>query len=237
MEKKYTKEEKLKMLKQVNDLGCATGAKLLHISKNTLWRWRNELNILGEAGLIPGNGSQSRGLKRTGRPKNIDFKSMTKDELIKYIEMMHDAKKYLTKSIKKKFWAIWYLRGKYLIKNLCFVLNISRSGYYKWLKNGMNKFNKWNIDLAKLIKNIFIYFKGIYGYKMITLIIKKLHRIELKFHVVYRYMRAINLKSNMRIKKFNYKLSSGELKYDNILNQNFKTTACNQKMVQILHIS
>ncbi|WP_252319018.1 hypothetical protein [Spiroplasma endosymbiont of Lariophagus distinguendus] len=63
---------------------------------------------------------------------------------------------------------------KYQISYLCWLLNVSKSGYYKWIKNGMNEFNKWDTFLANIIKNIFYEFQEIYGYKMITLWINKI---------------------------------------------------------------
>lgn len=63
---------------------------------------------------------------------------------------------------------------------MCYLLKVSKSGYYKWLNNGMNKFNKWNNVLAKIIKDTFYKFKEIYGYQMITLWINKIYNLTLK---------------------------------------------------------
>ncbi|WFG96308.1 hypothetical protein M0C40_09585 [Spiroplasma citri] len=94
----------------------------------------------------------------------------------------------------------------------------------------MQKFNKWDSKLAKLIKISFLKFNKIYGYKMLTLIINKIYNLSLKAHMVYRYMKYLNLKSVQRIKKFKYKLSSGPFRYENLLSQNFRTTELNQKL-------
>ncbi len=89
---------------------------------------------------------------------------------------------------KKKYFLIFSLKKKYQISYLCWFLKVSKSGYYKWIKNGMNEFNKWDKFLANIIKNIFYEFKEIYGYKMITLLINKIYNLKLKFHVVFDYL-------------------------------------------------
>ncbi|WP_281749223.1 IS3 family transposase [Spiroplasma ixodetis] len=104
------------------------------------------------------------------------------------------------------------MKKKYQISYLCWLLNVSKSGYYKWIKNGMNEFNKWDTFLANIIKNIFYEFQEIYGYKMITLWINKIYNLKLKFHIVYRYMKNMSLKAKVRIKKFDYRTKSGSLR-------------------------
>ncbi|WP_252320634.1 hypothetical protein [Spiroplasma endosymbiont of Lariophagus distinguendus] len=81
--------------------------------------------------------------KRTGRPKSLNFNDMTKQELIEYIEAMNDIKVF-RKSTKRRN-ILWFSpEEKYQISYLCWLLNVSKSGYYKWIKNGMNEFNKWD---------------------------------------------------------------------------------------------
>lgn len=43
-------------------------------------------------------------------------------------------------------------------------------------------------------------------------------------------MRFLKLKAKIRKKNFKYKLNSGELRYENLLNRNFQTTSLNQKL-------
>ncbi|WP_236608060.1 hypothetical protein [Spiroplasma syrphidicola] len=159
------------------------------ITTPTLTRWKKAAKISGEKALEPGNGLQSKGIRRTGPPKNLNFELMTKKELIEYIEMIQDVKKSLNKSKKKKFQMIWSLKKKYKIKYLCKILNVSRAGYYNWFNSGMKAFNKWNNTIVKIVKTLFLTFKKIYGYNMLTLIINKLYNWNLKSHIVYRYMK------------------------------------------------
>ncbi|WP_252319336.1 hypothetical protein [Spiroplasma endosymbiont of Lariophagus distinguendus] len=68
---------------------------------------------------------------------------MTKQELIEYIEAMNDIKVF-RKSKKEEIFCDFLIEKKYQISYLCWLLNVSKSGYYKWIKNGMNEFNKWD---------------------------------------------------------------------------------------------
>ncbi len=55
-----------------------------------------------------------------------------------------------------KFEIVLKLSKQYNIKSLCEYMNISRSGYYKWLRN-KGKLNRYEINRLKLKKNYRIY--------------------------------------------------------------------------------
>ncbi|WP_425376961.1 IS3 family transposase [Spiroplasma endosymbiont of Aleiodes alternator] len=231
MAKWLSKEEKLKIIKISKIKTIDKTALEYGIGRSSIKEWIKAYKLLGEKGLEYGNGIRAKKTKRTGRPKSLNFNEMTKQELIEYIEAMNDIKKYLEKSTKKKkYFVIFSLKKKYQISYLCWLLNVSKSGYYKWIKNGMNEFNKWDTFLANIIKNIFYEFQEIYGYKMITLWINKIYNLKLKFHIVYRYMKNMSLKAKIRIKKFDYRTKSGSLRYDNLLKRDFSTTNLNEKL-------
>ncbi len=94
----------------------------------------------------------------------------------------------------------------------------------------MKQFNKWIPFIANIIKSTFYAFKEIYGYNMICCWIKKIYKLNIQPHIVYRYMKNMGLKSKIRTKKFDYRLKSGSLRYDNLLDRNFATTGLNQKL-------
>ena len=55
-----------------------------------------------------------------------------------------------------EFEIVEILSKEYSIQSLCKIMNISRSGYYKWLK-AKDKLNRYEInrrDLGELIKDI-----------------------------------------------------------------------------------
>ncbi len=114
---------------------------------------------------------------------------------------------------------------------MCKQLKISRFGYYKWLKNGKPIFNKFNQENNDLVFKTYHQFHGVYGYKMLSLLISKLSDKVLTPKQVYRYMKFNNLQVKRKTQKFKYGLESGSFRYPNLLNRNFKATEKNQKWV------
>ncbi|WP_252320646.1 hypothetical protein [Spiroplasma endosymbiont of Lariophagus distinguendus] len=85
--------------------------------------------------------------KELGRPKSLNLipKWQTR---INWIYWGNERYKVFRKS-KKRRNILWFSHWKkYQISYLCWLLNVSKSGYYKWIKNGMNEFNKWDTFLC-----------------------------------------------------------------------------------------
>lgn len=62
------------------------------INKSVLARWVHQYRVHGTTIDDRGKGKKSE-IPNKGRPKKIDFDSMTKDELIEYIKVGEDIKK------------------------------------------------------------------------------------------------------------------------------------------------
>ena len=75
---------------------------------------------------------------------------------------------------QKEFEIVKLLSKDFSIKSLCEVMNISRSGYYKWLKTKdiLNRYEINRKDLEPLIRNIHKR-KPSYGYHRINTIIRR----------------------------------------------------------------
>ena len=103
-------------------------------------------------------------------------------------------------------------------------MNISRSGYYKWLKN-KDKLNRYEIDrleLEKLIKEIHNK-KPSYGYRRINRIILKTTGWIVSDNLVYKVCKCLKIKSKAR--HYKYKLPGEEsIKYKNLIKGNWNTT-------------
>jgi len=61
------------------------------------------------------------------------------------------------------------LKNQFLFKDLCEVLEISRSSYYKWLKRTPTHSEKRLIKLMDCIREAYEEHQGIYGYRRITI--------------------------------------------------------------------
>ena len=110
-------------------------------------------------------------------------------------------------------------------------MNVSRSGYYKWLKNKdtLNNYEKNRKDLGELIKNIHSR-KPSYGYHRINTIIKRETGWVVSDNLVHKVCKLLRIKS--KAKHYKYKKSGQEsIKYSNIINGNWNTTRPFEKVV------
>ena len=110
-------------------------------------------------------------------------------------------------------------------------MRISRSGYYKWLKNKdiLNKYEINRRDLGELIKNIHNR-KPSYGYHRINAIIRRETGWIVSDNLIHRICKILNIKS--KAKHYKYKRAGEEsIKYNNLINGNWKTNRPFEKIV------
>lgn len=110
-------------------------------------------------------------------------------------------------------------------------MRISRSGYYKWLKNKdiLNQFEKNRLDLKKLIEDIHKR-KPSYGYRRINAKILTETGWKVSDNLVHKICKLNNIKS--KAKHYKYKKPGEEsIKYENLLKGNWKTTRPFEKIV------
>ena len=123
-----------------------------------------------------------------------------------------------------KYEIIELLSKEYSIKSLCEVLKVSRSGYYKWFKN-KDILNQYKLDrktLGELIVKIHKK-KPSYGYHRIWKRIFENTGWYISANLVHKVCKILNIKS--KAKHYKYKKHGEEsIKYQNIVNGNWKTT-------------
>lgn len=110
-------------------------------------------------------------------------------------------------------------------------MNISRSGYYKWLKTRdiLNRYEINRIYLGNLIKNIHNR-KPSYGYHRINAIIKREVGWVVSDNLVHKVCKILNIKSSA--KHYKYKKPGEEsVKYENIIGSNWETKRPFEKIV------
>jgi len=92
------------------------------------------------------------------------------------------------------------LSKEYPIEQLCLVLQVARSGYYRWAKGGMTAREIANVQLAEQIRNIHQASRGAYGSPRVT---QALRRVGCKCNHkrVARLMRQHGLKGRMGKKR------------------------------------
>ena len=126
-----------------------------------------------------------------------------------------------------KFMVIYRHKDKYSISEMCRFFDVSRSGYYDYVKR-MDIPAK-DLPLAEKIKECQIKNGKTYGYRRVHIWLEK-QGIHHDPKTILRVMQKYNLLSVIRRKRYrNY----GEHihRYPNILNRNFKADRPNQKWV------
>lgn len=121
------------------------------------------------------------------------------------------------------------LSSKYTITAMCEFYNVSRSGYYDWLKRLAN--DAKDSAIKELIIDCQKKHKGRFGYRRMTLWLKREKEIIINHKKVLRIMSKYNLLSKIRRRKLYYYKPNGNLKYENILKREFSANHPNEKWV------
>ena len=110
-------------------------------------------------------------------------------------------------------------------------MKVSRSGYYKWLKNKdiLNNYEINRKDLGELIEDIHKR-KPSYGYHRINAIIKRETGWLVSDNLVHKVCKILKIKS--KAKHYKYKTTGEEsIKYSNIINGNWNTKKTKKKIL------
>lgn len=128
-----------------------------------------------------------------------------------------------------RFRIIYRFRDKYTLEELCKMLDVSRSGYYKWF-NRKNAPDKDNI-MADLIRECHEKARRTYGYRRVKIWILRETGLIINHKAVLRIMRKYNLLATPRKKRFRHYECSTYNHYPNNLNRDFSTQRPNEKWV------
>ena len=95
---------------------------------------------------------------------------------------------------------VYDLKEEYRIKKLCNYLNVSTSGYYRWLKMGRPIRYKWDEWLADEIEKIF--YRTHKGYRFIKDELFRQYGTVFNDKTIYKYMKILGLSSPIRKKRY-----------------------------------
>ena len=126
-----------------------------------------------------------------------------------------------------KYQVIFKRKGKYSINSMCKFFEVSRSGYYAFLKR-MDIPDR-DLPLAEKIRECQKESHRTYGYRRVQIWLER-QEIYRNPKTVLRVMQKYNLLSVVRRKKFHY-CSQHLHKYPNLLNREFTAERPNQKWV------
>lgn len=127
-------------------------------------------------------------------------------------------------------------KEEHRIVKMAKVLEVSESGYYKWLKRKPSKRANEDIELITTIKHLYDNAYGIYGARKITIVLNKLRKNDGKKPVnhkrVERLMSEYQLFAKVHKKYKATTNSNHNNKYaENILKRDFTVSGPNEKMV------
>ena len=126
-----------------------------------------------------------------------------------------------------KFMVIYHHKDKYSISEMCRFFDVSRSGYYDYVKR-MDIPAK-DLPLAEKIKECQIKNGKTYGYRRVHIWLEK-QGIHHDPKTILRVMQKYNLLSVIRRKRYR-KYGEHIHRYPNLLNRDFKAERPNQKWV------
>lgn len=115
------------------------------------------------------------------------------------------------------------------IQTLCQILNVSRSGYYKWLNHEETASEKENRELMEKIKELHKDYNGILGYRRMTTFINRQLNTNYNKKRIRNLMRILGISSVIRRVRHSCTKADDKFYEENLLNRDFTATAPNQK--------
>lgn len=125
--------------------------------------------------------------------------------------------------------AIYKLRDQYPISTMCRFFDVSRSGYYSFVKRVDLPDKDENI--AKLIGECHLHTNGTYGYRRVRLWILRETGEIINHKAILRVMNKYGLSSQIRRRRKYTQYSQFLHRYDNVLDRNFLAHRPNLKWV------
>jgi len=124
--------------------------------------------------------------------------------------------------------------SKYPIGEMCHILGVSYSSYYKW-KLRQQKPDR-DLQLIELITDRYEKSKKSAGYRQLTLQLYTHHGLVVNHKAVYRIMKKLGIQSVARCRRRYVRYSDTIHRYENALNRNLKQSALIKSGLQILLI-
>ena len=112
---------------------------------------------------------------------------------------------------------------------LCQIAQISRSGYYKWLTRQISPREQKNEQLVKMMIVLYEKVEGIYGYRQLTIHLRRQTDQRINYKRIYRLMKVTGIQSVIRRKKKRYIKSTPQQVAENLLNRQFTAVKSNEK--------
>lgn len=127
-----------------------------------------------------------------------------------------------------KYTAIQRHKDKYPIKAMCRLFNVSRSGYYAFLKRQASPSR--DQQLARMINQCQHDTRGTYGYRRVVIWLQR-RGVRVNHKTILRIMNKYGLLAQIRRRKKYQQMGQQLHRYPNRLNRDFTATRPNEKWV------
>lgn len=117
----------------------------------------------------------------------------------------------------------------YAITEICDILELNRSSYYKWTHRVKSSRELENESLLHEIGLIYAEHNGSYGYRRIADEYNATHKNQYNLKRFYRLIHIVGLLAVIRRKRPAYQRSKPEITAENILNRDFTASNINEK--------
>ena len=130
-----------------------------------------------------------------------------------------------------KYKAIQYYDEKesWSVEWMCRGLDVSRAGYYKWLKREKTEEETENETIAQLVREYDEMYRHTYGYRRMTGVINRLNHKCYGEKRIYRIMRMLGIHSVIRKKAKKYQQTEPYQTAENVLKRDFSASKPNEK--------
>ena len=132
-----------------------------------------------------------------------------------------------------KYKAIRYYDEKesWSVEWMCKGLDVSRAGYYKWLRHEKTAEETENETIGQLIREYDETYRHTYGYRRMTGVINRLNHKQYGEKRIYRIMRMLGIHSIIRKKARKYSRNEPYQVAENVLQRDFSASKPNEKWV------
>lgn len=117
----------------------------------------------------------------------------------------------------------------YAISEMCAILDLNRSSYYKWLRRSKSSRETENESLLHDIGMIYAEHNSTYGYRRIADEYNATHEKRYNLKRFYRLAHLVGLLAVIRRKRPAYQRSTPEVTAENILDRDFAAKTTNEK--------
>ena len=108
-------------------------------------------------------------------------------------------------------------------------MEVSRAGYYKWLKHEETEEEKENEIIVQLIREYDEQFHQTLGYRRMAGYINRLNHKQYGEKRIHRLMQLLGIHSVIRPKKKKYQQNNPEVVAENVLKRDFNASRTNEK--------